>query len=211
MAKKNKAKEKEAANVTQPEVENEAQGTEDQDQVEVSANDENGAAEGYENGEAEELDELSQLKMDLGKAQQEAAELRDKNLRLMAEFDNFRKRTRKEAATFREYASEEMMTALLPVIDDFGRTMAAMDKTDNLSSLKEGVTLVNGKLWNILEKKGLRKVEAMGADFDLEYHEAIHSLPVEEEDKKGKVLDVVETGYQLKDKVIRYAKVVVGE
>lgn len=157
------------------------------------------------------LDEMSLLKLQLDTAQKDAAELKDKNFRLMAEFDNFRKRTRRESESFREYASEETMSALLPVLDDFERTLTAMEKTDNLSSLKEGVSLVNGKLWNILDKKGLKVIDAVGADFDLELHEVIHSLPVEEEDKKGKVLDVVEKGYKLKDKVIRYAKVVVGE
>lgn len=157
------------------------------------------------------LDEMSLLKAQLDAAHIEATEWKDKHFRLMAEFDNFRKRTRRETESFREYASEETMSALLPVLDDFERTMSAMEKTDNLSSLKEGVSMVNGKLWNILDKKGLKVIEAMGSDFDLELHEAIHSLPVEEEDKKGKVLDVVEKGYKLKDKVIRYAKVVVGE
>jgi len=157
------------------------------------------------------LDEMSLLKAQLDAAHKDAIEWKDKHFRLMAEFDNFRKRTRRESESFREYASEETMSALLPVLDDFERTMSAMEKTDNLSSLKEGVTLVNGKLWNILDKKGLKVIDAMGSDFDLDLHEAIHSLPVEEEDKKGKVLDVVEKGYKLKDKVIRYAKVVVGE
>ncbi len=157
------------------------------------------------------LDEVSLLKIRLETVQKEAVEFREKHVRLMAEFDNFRKRTRRETENFREYANEEMMTALLPVVDDFTRTMTAMEETDNLASLKEGISLVNGKLWNILEKKGLKTLNPLGEVFDMEYHEAIHSLPVEEEEKKGIVLDVVEKGYQLKDKVIRYAKVVVGE
>ena len=188
MAKKNKTKKKEAAvedpKTTQPEVENEAQGAEDQHEHAGNEAGENGASgEGEAGAEGEGLDELSLLKIQLEKAQKEAQEAKDKHVRLMAEFDNFRKRTRREAESFREYANEEMMTALLPVVDDFGRTVTAMEKTDNLASLKEGVSLVNGKLWNILEKKGLKTLEPLGEAFDLDYHEVIHSLPVEEEEK----------------------------
>ncbi len=226
MAKKNTAKEEanvqEEPKVVNPEGENETQAPDNQaaeedNTVEVHIEGSNGKEQdqsegGQEGGEVtEEPDELALLKAEVEKARQEVVELKDKNLRLRAEFDNFRRRTRKEALDFREYASEEMITALLPFIDDFGRTMGAMEKTDKLSSLKEGITLVNGKLWNILEKKGVKILDPMGEEFNLDYHEAIHSIPVEEEEKKGKVLDVVEKGYQLKDKVIRYAKVVIGE
>ncbi len=213
MARKNKAKEKKT--VEEPKVASaEVEGVENQHEHEgngAKGEEGNAGAEGKDGSTGEPLDEMSLLKIQLETAQQEAAEARDKHVRLMAEFDNFRKRTRREAESFREYANEEMMTALLPVVDDFARTVTAMEETDNLSSLKEGVSLVNGKLWNILEKKGLKPLNPVGEEFDLEYHEAIHSLPVEEEEKKGIVLDVVEKGYQLKDKVIRYAKVVVGE
>lgn len=210
MAKKNKAPEKETV-LEDLTAEGEVQAADNEVENADNGKEENGVEVEIEGGEEEELDELSLLQAELNKARQEAAEAKDKHVRLMAEFDNFRKRTRRETESFREYSSEEMMTALLPVIDDFGRTMAAMDNTDNLASLKEGVSLVNGKLWNILEKKGLKVLEPLGEPWSIDYHEVIHSLPVEEEEKKGKVLDVVEKGYQLKEKVIRYAKVVVGE
>ena len=156
-------------------------------------------------------DGLALLQQDNERLQKELEESKGQYLRLMAEFDNFRKRTRREAEAFREYASEGLMKALLPVLDDFGRTMAAMEKTDNLASLKEGVVMVSDKLNKVLEKEGMQPLESLGKDFDSELHDAIHSLPVDDDEKKGKVLDVVEKGYRLKDKVIRYAKVVVGE
>lgn len=161
--------------------------------------------------EEEAQDELALLKAANEKLAAELEESKAQYLRMLAEFDNFRKRTRREAEAFREYASEKLLTALLPVLDDFNRTLVAMEKTDNLASLKEGVVMVNDKLFKVMEKEGLKSLDAMGKDFDSALHEAIHSMPVDDEDKKGKVLDVVETGFRLKDKVIRYAKVVVGE
>lgn len=131
-------------------------------------------------------------------------------MRLMAEFDNFRKRSRREMDAFREYASETVLSALLPVLDDFGRTLTAMEKTDNLASIKAGISLVTEKLHKTLEKEGLNEIKAAGNPFDSSLHEAIHSVEVEE-GKKGTVLEEVEKGYRLKDKVIRYAKVIVGE
>jgi molecular chaperone GrpE len=137
-------------------------------------------------------------------------ETQDLYVRLMAEFDNFRKRSRREMDAFREYASETVLSALLPVLDDFGRTLTAMEKTDNLASIKAGISLVTEKLHKTLEKEGLNEIKAAGTPFDSSLHEAIHSIEVEE-DKKGTVLEEVEKGYRLKDKVIRYAKVIVGE
>ncbi len=163
------------------------------------------------NGSEEELDDQLLMLQEMQKLKAQAEESRNQYLRLMAEFDNFRKRTRREFDSFREYASEGVLKALLPVLDDFNRTMEAMEKTDNLTSLKEGVTLVNDKLFRVLEKEGLKSIDAKGQPFDVEFHEAIHSVPVPEEDQKGLVLEEVETGYRLKDKVIRYSKVVVGE
>lgn len=205
MAKKNKKK-NEAVEVEANGVEVKVEVTEKEAvEVEVEAV---AAEESEENGGA---DELALLQENNKKLQQDLEESNGKYLRLMAEFDNFRKRTRREAEAFREYASEGLMKALLPVLDDFGRTFTAMEKTDNLASLKEGVVMVNDKLVKILEKEGLKPLESLGKDFDSELHDAIHSLPVDDEEKKGKVLDVVEKGYRMKDKVIRYSKVVVGE
>jgi molecular chaperone GrpE len=154
--------------------------------------------------------ELAAMKAELEAAKARAQEATESYLRLMAEFDNFRKRSRREYETLQEYASEKVLTALLPVLDDFDRTLTAMEKTDNLASIKEGITMVTTKLHRTLEKEGLNLIDTAGADFDSGLHEAIHSIEVPDE-KKGKVLEQAEKGYRLKDKVIRYAKVIVGE
>ncbi|MFM2375337.1 MAG: hypothetical protein RLZZ165_434 [Bacteroidota bacterium] len=151
---------------------------------------------------------VSQAELESARAR--AQEATDQYLRLLAEFDNFRKRSRKEYDSLLEYASEKVLSALLPVLDDFDRTLTAMEKTDNLSSIKEGITLVTNKLHKTLEKEGLNLIECAGQPFDSNLHEAIHSIEVPEE-KKGIVLEQAEKGYRLKDKVIRYAKVIVGE
>lgn len=155
--------------------------------------------------------ELEQLQQELEAARNRAAEASDQYVRLLAEFDNFRKRSRKEMSTMREYAAEGILTALLPVLDNFARSLTVMEKTDNLSSVKEGIHMVNENLHRVLEKEGLNPIGSLNQPFDSELHEAIHSMPVEEEEKKGTVLEEVEKGYRLKDKVIRYSKVIVGE
>ena len=153
---------------------------------------------------------LVDLKTELEATKQRAQEATDQYLRLLAEFDNFRKRNRREYESLQEYAAEKVLTSLLPVLDDFERTLTAMEKTDNLASIKDGITMVTNKLHRTLEKEGLNLIDTVGADFDSGLHEAIHSIEVEDA-KKGKVLEQAEKGYRLKDKVIRYAKVIVGE
>jgi molecular chaperone GrpE len=155
-------------------------------------------------------DALATMQLELEAAKARAQEASDQYVRLLAEFDNFRKRSRREYESLQEYASEKVLTSLLPVLDDFDRTLTAMEKTDNLTSIKEGITLVTTKLHRTLEKEGLNLIDTQGADFDSGLHEAIHSIEVEDA-KKGKVLEQAEKGYRLKDKVIRYAKVIVGE
>ncbi|MCB9234570.1 MAG: nucleotide exchange factor GrpE [Bacteroidia bacterium] len=148
---------------------------------------------------------------ELIRLKQEVGELKDKHIRLIAEFDNFRKRTQKEKLSLISTANEDLMKALLPVLGDFSRTMEAIEKTDNLASIREGVKLVSHNLNHILEKKGLSKLESKAGDvFNSEIHEAITTVPAGE-DKVGKIVDVIEPGFKLNDKVIRYAKVVVGE
>lgn len=153
---------------------------------------------------------LMDMRAELESAKKRANEATDQYLRVLAEFDNFRKRSRREYDSLQEYASEKVLSALLTVLDDFDRTLTAMEKTDNLSSIKDGITLVTNKLHRTLEKEGLNLIDCQDADFDSSLHEAIHSIEVPTE-KKGKVLEQVEKGYRLKDKVIRYAKVIVGE
>lgn len=135
----------------------------------------------------------------------------DKYLRLYAEFDNFKRRTAAERLDLFKSANQETLVALLPVLDDFERALKSMQNTADITSVKEGVELVNGKLKNILMQKGLKQMESFGSEFDSEFHEAVTSIPAPNEDSKGKVVDVLENGYFLNDKVVRFAKVVVGE
>ena len=137
------------------------------------------------------------------------AELNDKYLRLFSEFDNFRKRTAKEKLDLTVTASENVIKEILPVLDDFERALQNMEKNGNETDL-QGVTLIFNKLKDTLKKKGLEEIEAMGAEFNTDEHEALTMIPAPEEDKKGKVLDVIQKGYKLNGKVIRFARVVVG-
>ena len=137
------------------------------------------------------------------------AELNDKFLRLFSEFDNFRKRTAKEKLDLTVTASESVIKDILPVLDDFERAIQNMEKNGNEADL-QGVTLIFNKLKDTLKKKGLEEIEAMGVEFNTDEHEALTMIPAPEEDKKGKVLDVIQKGYKLNGKVIRFARVVVG-
>lgn len=132
---------------------------------------------------------------------------RDKYLRLYAEFDNFRKRTMRERADLVRSAGRDLTEAMLPVLDDFERAAAAEQEPEQL---KEGYQLIGQKMRGILEARGLQRMEAKGAEFDTDLHEAITQIPAPTEDLKGKVVDVVEPGYKLHDSVLRFAKVVVG-
>ena len=137
------------------------------------------------------------------------AELNDKYLRLFSEFDNHRKRTAKEKLDLTATASENVIKDILPVLDDFERALQNMEKNGNEADL-QGVTLIFNKLKDTLKKKGLEEIEAMGVEFNTDEHEALTMIPAPEEDKKGKVLDVIQKGYKLNGKVIRFARVVVG-
>ena len=137
------------------------------------------------------------------------AELNDKFLRMFSEFDNFRKRTAKEKLDLTATASENVIKDILPVLDDFERALQNMEKNGNEADL-QGVTLIYNKLKNTLRNKGLEEIEAMDAEFNTDEHEALTMIPAPEEDKKGKVLDVIQKGYKLNGKVIRFARVVVG-
>lgn len=134
----------------------------------------------------------------------------DKYMRLSAEFDNYRKRTLKEKMELIESAGEDVIKAVLSIVDDFDRAAAASAKSDDAESIKNGMALIHKRLLEVLQQKGVTEIEAVGADLDTDYHDAIAKFPADE-DKKGKVIDVVEKGYKLKDKVIRFSKVVVGE
>jgi len=140
----------------------------------------------------------------------ELALANDKYLRLYAEFDNFRRRTIKEREDARKMEGKDLITSLLPVLDDFERALKAMENATDVAPVKEGVVLVQNKLKNALTKTGLKEMESIGSTFDPELQEAITNIPAPNDDMKGKVIDEMEKGYFLNDKVIRFAKVIVG-
>ncbi len=137
-------------------------------------------------------------------------ELNDKLLRLHSEFDNFRKRSFKEKIDMSRTASEEVIKDLLPVLDDFDRAMASMKDTDKVEAVKEGVQLIYSKMKAIFATKGIQEIKSIGENFDTDFHEAITSIPVPTEELKNKVVDEIQKGYMLHNKVIRFAKVVTG-
>jgi len=144
------------------------------------------------------------------KLKEELAAANDKYLRLFAEFDNFRRRTSKERVDLLQTAGKEIIVSLLPVMDDFERAFKAMDNTDDATAVKTGVELIYSKLNNILSQKGLKPMDSVGEPFDADLHEAITNVPAPTAELKGKVLDEMEKGYYLGDKVVRFAKVIVG-
>lgn len=138
-------------------------------------------------------------------------ELKDKYVRLFADFDNYKKRVARERLELIKDASKDVILNLLPVLDDFERALKAAETATEVAPVKEGMALIQHKLLKNLEQKGLKAVEPKGEAFDVEYHEAITEIPAPTEELKGKVVDVVEKGYYLNDRIIRYAKVVVGK
>ena len=152
-----------------------------------------------------------QLANMLEEAQQMVREEKDKYLRLSAEFDNYRKRTLKEKAELIKNGGEKTLTAILPVLDDFERALKNMETSEETKAMKEGVELIFSKFQKILGQEGLQKIETEGQAFDTDFHEAIALIPAPAEELKGKILDCVQTGYMLNEKVIRHAKVAVAQ
>ena len=168
------------------------------------------ATEGEEAAAEEAAQEKEEEKDPLEAAQEENAKLRDQLLRTIAEFDNFKKRTLKEKTELILNGGEKTITAILPVLDDFERALADTH-TDDAQAVKEGMDLIFKKFIKTLEGLGVKKIDTDGQDFDVDYHEAIAMVPGMGDEKKGKVIDCVQTGYMLNDKVIRHAKVAVGQ
>lgn len=138
-------------------------------------------------------------------------ELNDRYLRLMAEFDNYRKRTLKEKMDLTKYAEEDVIKGILPVVDNMERAIKSLESATDLNAVKEGINLIYKKFLEFLEKRGIKEIEALNKELDTDLHEAVTKFAAPSEDLKGKIIDVIEKGYYLHDKVIRYAKVVVGE
>ena len=158
---------------------------------------------------ADEMTAEPTIEEQLEAAKKEVEQYKDKYLRAVAEFDNYRKRTLKEKAELLLNGSEKTVCAFLPILDDFERAIA--DKTEDVNAIKEGMQIIFNKFNKTLESLGVKKIETEGKDFDVDFHEAVAMVPGMGDDKKGKVIDCVQTGYQLNDKVIRHAKVAVGQ
>ena len=174
----------------------------------------NTAEEQPQNDQAEEAAPLTheeQLEKELEEAQTAIEEQKDKYLRLSAEFDNYRKRTIKEKAELILNGGEKSISSILPVIDDYERAIKTMETAKDVSAVKEGVELIYNKFMAVLAQNGVKVIETKDQPLDTDYHEAIAVIPAPSEEQKGKILDCVQTGYTLNDKVIRHAKVVVGE
>lgn len=184
--------------------EEELKNSENEQNIKVTSNDDK------ENGQ-EEATKKEEKKDPLEAANEQIAELKDKYLRSVAEFDNYRKRTMKEKAELIVNGAEKAVSAILPVMDDMERALATAEKTEDVEALKEGMKLIFQKFEKCLKGLGVSKIETKDADFNTDFHEAVAMVPGMGDDKKGKVLDCVQTGYTLNDKVIRHAKVAVGQ
>ncbi len=220
MSKKNKRKMEENTEKKAPEMEQEVQ-----NEVKAEADAETKATEESVSEEtateeptapaAEEsatpADSQANLAQEVETLTARVAELEDKNLRMMAEFDNYRRRTNKEKLDLMKTAGEGIFRDILPLIDDFERAKAAMQQTDDINSIREGINLIYSKFISFLEKNDVRPIDTENATFDTEFHEAITTIPAPAEELKGKVIDCTQKGYTLGEKVIRYAKVVVGD
>ncbi|PKV64851.1 molecular chaperone GrpE [Polaribacter sp. Hel1_33_96] len=163
-----------------------------------------------------QIEENQEVEVEIVKEEPTQDELiqaeKDKFLRLFAEFENYKKRTSRERIELFKTAGQELMTSLLPIVDDFERALPHIEDGQELEELRKGVVLIYQKFYNTLEQKGLSKIETVQGDmFDAEIHEAITQIPAPSEDLKGKIIDCVEKGYKLGDKIIRYPKVVIGQ
>ena len=168
----------------------------DNSQDKTAANDTDTTAQDTDNG---------------GDLQKKYDELNDRYLRLMAEFDNYRKRTLKEKMDLTKYAEEDVIKGILPVVDNMERAIKSLESAQDINAVKEGIDLIYKKFKEFLEKRGIKEIEALNKELDTDLHEAVTKFAAPSEDLKGKIIDVIEKGYYLHDKVIRYAKVVVGE
>ena len=161
--------------------------------------------------EAENVEEVDDMEKKVAALEDQLAKETKEELFLMAEFDNFRKRTLKEKSEIIKNAGENVLKGLLPIMDDFERGLKAAETTDDSAAMKEGMSLIYNKLKKYLAQNGVKEIDPADDTFDTEKHEAISAVPVPDESKKGKILDTIEKGYMINDKVLRHAKVVVGQ
>jgi molecular chaperone GrpE len=156
-------------------------------------------------------DYRDRMKSKIASYEEKIKELTDKYIRLSAEFDNYRKRTLKEKIDLTKSAGEELLKNILPVMDDFERGMKTINNASDITAIKQGIELIYNKFRDFLSQNGVREINAKNKEFNIDYHEAVTKIPATKKDLKGKVVDVIEKGYTLNDKVIRYSKVVIGE
>jgi molecular chaperone GrpE len=188
--------------------------TTEENKTEIQENENVPQETGTESSEAAEQENIKPITEAIENIEKQlnakVEELNDKYIRLYSEFDNYRKRTQKEKIELHKTAGEDIFKILLPVLDDFERAMNAMNEAKDIAAVKEGVELIFNKLKNGLQQKGLAAMESKGQAFDADIHEAITNIPAPSEDLKGKVVEELEKGYSLNGKVIRFAKVIVG-
>ncbi len=193
------------------EVNQNPENTEQNETLQENETDKNEVSDGLEEGSEESSSENTESQVsDEDKLKAEATEWQNKYLRLYAEFDNFKRRTSKERLELLQIAGKDVISDLLTVLDDFERAQKSIETATDVVAVKEGVTLVQHKLKSILNQKGLKEMESKGKEFDADLHEGITSIPAPSADLKGKVIDELEKGYLLNDKVIRFAKVIIG-
>ncbi|MGD0753414.1 MAG: nucleotide exchange factor GrpE [Bacteroidales bacterium] len=176
---------------------------------------ENSGSNGSEEYASDELNSgataSDKVVLDVKFVEEKLAEIQDKYLRLSAEFDNYRKRTLREKIELSKYAGENLLLGIIPLMDDFERALKHMDSTTNCVALKDGIDIIYGKFSDFLKQNGIKEIESLDSNFNVDLHDAVAKVPVVEADKKGKVVEVVLKGYYLHDKVLRHSKVVVGE
>lgn len=193
------------------EVNQNPENTEQNETLNVNETDKNEVSDSLEEGSEELSSENTESQIsDEDKLKAESTEWQNKYLRIYAEFDNFKRRTSKERLDLLQTAGKDVISDLLTVLDDFERAQKSIDTATDVVAVKEGVTLVQHKLKGILNQKGLKEMESLGKEFDADLHEGITSIPAPSADLKGKVIDELEKGYLLNDKVIRFAKVIIG-
>lgn len=195
--------------MSEKEIDNQEKNLEEKDPKEQETVQDATAAE--EGSQEPELSEEEKLAKDLEEAKTELDKQKKEYLFLLAEFDNFRKRTLKEKADLVKNAAEKAMLEILPVVDDFERALQAMHDSSDLESVKEGVDLIYNKFVKYLESNGVKAIDSNNADFNTEFHEAVTTFPAADDSQKGKVIDTVQKGYMINDKVLRHSKVVVGQ